>query len=246
MRLATFVALALATCAVPAFAGPDGAIEVYPNVINPDASPGPVDFGNCAVSETVLFGGFFHKVAFSVYARLNGATAEGISGAEFYVEGVETSDLPAGWTKTVVLSPGVLAIGDIAEPHIEGTETVRRVNLTWSVEGPQSLDCQENYLTFLARIELQSPFGVLTPIPQRTWVRVMSGNPPSDNHLAAPSLSLCHATQFTPICVRGGALIINPPSYVYCGGAQAVEIQGACTTVSVENGTWSGVKSLYR
>ena len=245
MRKTAFVALAIATCAVPAFAGPDGAIDVFPNVINPDLSAGPVDFASCGVRETVLFGGIVHKVAFSVYARLSGATTAGISGAEFYVEGVETSQLPPGWTKTVVFAPGALAMGDIADPHIEGTETVRRVNLTWSVEDPQDPDCQKSILTYLARIELLSNFGAVTPIPQQTWVRVMSGNPPSDNHLVAPSLSLCDAAEFTPICVQGGALIINP-YYNPCWAAQAVEIQGACTTVSVENETWSGVKSLYR
>jgi len=247
MRHAAFVALALAACAAPAFAGPDGAIELYPNSINPDGFTGPVDFGACVVTETVLFGGILHKVAFSVYARLYGATTAGISGAEFYVEGVETSQLPAGWTRTILLSPGALAMGDISEPHIEGAETVRRVNLTWSVDGPEDPDCQKNYLTFLARIELLSSFGMVTPIAQQTWVRVMSGNPPSDNHLVAPSLTLCDFPQFTPLCEPGGALIINPydPSSDICQTAQAVDIQSACT-VSVENETWSDVKSLYR
>ena len=145
--------------------------------------------------------------------------------------------------KTIVLSPGALAIGDISEPHIEGTETVRRVNLTWSADGPEDPDCQKNYLTFLARIELLSNFGMVTPIAQQTWVRVMSGNPPSDNHLVAPSLTLCDFPQFTPICVPGGALIINPYNPDICQTAQAVEIQSTCT-VSVENATWSGEGSL--
>ncbi len=241
MRHAAFVALALATFAVSAFAGPDGAIELYPNMINPDLSVGAVDFGSCHITETVL-AGYVHKVAFSAYARLGGGTAAGISGAEFYVDGIETSQLPPGWTKTVVLSPGALAIGDISKPHIEGTETVRRVNLTWSVEDPEDVHCQKQFLTFLARIELFS-IGI-TRIPQQTWIRVMSGNPPSDNHLVASSLSLCDAPLFTPICVSGGALIINPYNYP-CWAAQAGEIQSACT-VSVQNGTWSGVKSLYR
>lgn len=231
-------------------AGPDGNLDIFPNMINPDASTGAVDFSQCQVSVTVVFG-ILGRVSFSVYARLAGATTCGISGAECYLGNLEVADLPPGWTKTVVTPPGTTWFGDLVDPHLDGSETIRRANMTWPVAGPGDVDCQREALTFIARVDLMSPFGLPT-WTSTSRVRVLAGDPSSDPILPCPVLVLCDAPVFTKVCVSGGELIVNPPYPYHCGGGIGTEVRTPLPgpaqdcPVAVTPSTWSSVKSLYR
>ena len=217
-----------------ALAGPDGSIDLFNVSINPDGTTGAVDFGACQGSPTVIFD-VVSKFAIAVYARLSGPTTAGMSGAEFYVDGLETTQLPPGWTKTTTLAPGLMVVGDIDDPHFggpTGTDPVRRVNVTWTVDGPTDPDCQKNALVFLARIELQSPVGDLS-FPVNHYVAVVHGRPIGAPVQNCPRLVLCDFPIFDTLCATGGKFILNPDGSRDC-------------TVSVAEETWSRVKQLYR
>jgi hypothetical protein len=220
--------------ATPVFAGPNGSIDLFHVAINPDASVGAVDFGACEANVTTVFG-VLSRFAIAIYARQAGTTAAGIAGAEFYVEGLEAADLPAGWTKTVVPAAGALVNGHFADPYMggpNGTDIVRRVNITWTVDSPADPDCQMTSLTFLGRIECSSPFGMPSS-PGTRRIRVVPGNPPSNPMQNCPLLVFCNYPDFDATCVTGGEFILSPAPPNTC-------------TVAVEDKTWGTVKSLYR
>lgn len=187
------------------FALADGSIELFNVRINPDGSVGEVDFGSSSAPVTVLFNGFLGKIAFAVYARLSGATLPGVSGAEFYLEGLEANELPPGWTKTVIPAPGSSVVGEWSDP----TGDVRRVRVSWSVDGPADADCQKDALVYLGRVELQSPF--MNPNLGGKRVRVIAGDPPSDPRFACPVVYLCDFPFYTGFCVREEEFQIGLP-----------------------------------
>jgi len=246
---AMIVAQALGTSAV--LAGPDGALELYPNGINPDASAGAVDFGSCGAPVSVLFNGFLGRLSFSLYARQAGATAGGIAGAECYIEGLETG-LPAGWTVATFLASGTTHVGDLVRPHMSGIDTFRRDTITWSVTSPDDPNCQGGVnsgnptgMVFVARFDLTSPFGQGTTFTQQNYhVRVVRPDPPTNPNLLSPFLLQCNSPIYTPVCVTGGQFIINPT--VTCGEVENATWVSADCTLAVENSTWSSVKGLYR
>ena len=234
MRAIAAVFMTLAMSATSVFAGPNGSIDLFNVPINPDASAGQPDFGACQATATTVFG-VLGKFAIAIYARQAGATAAGISGAEFYVSGLESTDLPAGWTKTWVPAAGTLVVGDVDDPHLggpSGTETIRRGNVTWTVDGPADPDCQMTSLTFLGRIECQSPFGQPL-IPGTRRIGVVAGNPPGNPNQNCPVLVFCNFPIFDTTCVTGGQFILNPAPPNTC-------------SVGVEEKTWGSVKGLYR
>jgi hypothetical protein len=234
LRAIAAVLMTLAMSATSAFAGPNGSIDIFNVAINPDASAGAVDFGACQAQATTVFG-VLGKFAIAIYARQAGTSAAGISGAEFYVAGLEPADLPTGWTKTFIPAAGVLVVGDIDDPHLggpNGTDVIRRANVTWTVDGPADPDCQVTSLTFLGRIECQSAFG--TPVIAGTRrIRILAGNPPSNPTRDCPGLVFCNFPIFDAVCVTGGQYILNPAPPNTC-------------SVGVEQKTWGGVKGLYR
>ena len=175
-----------------------GSIELYNVHINPDGTAGSVDYGWSVAPVTILFDGLLGKVAFDVYAHL---TPSGVAGAEFYLEGLEA--LPDGWTKTVLPAPGLFVMGDWSDP-IGG---IRRVLLTWTVDGPEDVDCQHALGVFLCRVELTSPFG--NPALPPTEVRVVAGNPPSNPAFPCPKLIRCNSPIFTEVCANGGTFRIG-------------------------------------
>jgi hypothetical protein len=176
------------------------------------------------------------RLSFGVYARLAGATLAGISGAEFYLQGLETNEpgqLPAGWAKTITFPLGTLDIGSTLEPHMVGGEAKRRGNMTWAVSGPGDSDCQRDPLVLLGIVDLTSSFGFSTNFVNNQTITVVGGAPPSNAAFACPVLLLCNYPSFTMVCVSGGQLIINPEGVVSC-------------PVAVEQVTWTQVKHLYR
>jgi len=215
-------------------AGQNGSIDLFNVSINPDGSMGAVDFGACQASPT-LIGNDVSKFAIAIYARQAGQTAAGISGAGFYVAGLEVSDLPAGWTKSFIPAAGLLVVGDVDDPHMggpSGTDVIRRCNLTWTVDGPADPDCQMTSLTFLGRIECSSPSGE-PAIPGVHRFRIVGGGPPSSPSLQCPRLALCNFPIFDMPCVTGGEFILNPSGQDQC-------------SVGVASQTWSQAKGLYR
>lgn len=209
-RVASSLLIALLVLAVPVHAGQDGSLLLQPLQILPDGSVGDVLY-SCTAPVTTLSQGMLGMIAFGVYAQLSGASRAGIAGGEFYVEGLETGQIPTGWTKTASVAPTALDIGSWSDPIQAGAETVRRVNVSWPVDGYEALGCQKDYLVFLGRIELRSPYGDPSFSPG-TLARIVGGNPPSDPAFACPLLVLCDAPVFTKVCVTGGTMGVGLPS----------------------------------
>ena len=229
MRAIAAVFMTLAMSATAVFAGPNGSVDLFNVPINPDLTAGTPDLGACQGVPFVI-PSVFAKFAIAIYARQAGTTADGISGAEFYVSGLEATDLPPGWTKQFIPAPGLLIVGNVSEPHLggpNGTDVIRRGNITWTVDGPADPDCQKTSLTFLGRIECQSPFGQ-TAIAGLRRVRVVAGDPPGNPTQNCPALVFCNFPIFDTTCVTGGEFILNP---------------GPDT---VEGKAWGSAKGLYR
>ncbi len=229
MRAHAAMLMTLVMSATPVFAGPNGSIDLFNVAINPDGSIGAVDFGACQAAPTVVSGDV-SKFAIAIYARQAGTSAAGISGAEFYTSGLESTDLPAGWTRTFFPAAGIVVLGDIDDPHMggpNGTDIIRRFNIAWNVDGPADPDCQMTSLTFLGRIEATSPVGSPN-LPGTRRIRVIAGGPPSGPWLQCPAMVFCNFPIFDTTCVTGGEFILNPGS------------------VAVEGKTWGSVKGLYR
>ena len=237
MRKIAVLILVLALCAAQARAGVNGSIELFPFGIEADTGirAGSPNFGACQATVTSIGGGLLGRLSFGVYARLAGATLAGISGAEFYLQGLETnepSQLPAGWGKTITFPLGTVDIGSTLEPFTRGQEIIRRGNMTWRVSGPGDSDCQRDPLVLLGVVDLNSSFGFSTNFTNNQTVTVVGGAPPSNPAFTGPILLLCDNPIFTAFCVSGGQLIINP--------------EGVSCPVAVEQVTWTQVKHLYR
>jgi hypothetical protein len=215
MRTATVVFVLLLAAASPVLAanqdpepfvtGPDGSLDIY-CVVN-----GTPDLG-CCEANTVFIPGQSGHIQISVQARLSGATAGGISGAEFYVDGLE--NLPGNWTCTVDPAPDAFYVGDFCRPSdIDGDGAAeRRGNLVFSVIGPNVEDgCQvgDNWLVPLATIQLADFATPEVDLPVLT-AQIVAGDPPSTGPaFQCPLVTLCDAPVFTGVCVTGGIFIIN-------------------------------------
>lgn len=236
MRAIGAILMILALGATPVFAGPDGGLDMFANAIDPsNGATGAVDFNSCQAPTTNVLG-FFSKAAFSLYARLSGPTAAGISGAEFFIDGLQIgTDIPTGCTVTFTKAANTTLIGDATQVTGAGTvDETRRANLTWSVDNPDDPDCQKAPLTFLGLVEVQTPFGSASLLDGVHRLQVVAGNPPSNPTVPEPGLILCDAPFYTLVGIgTGGTFIINPDAQNNC-------------TVAVQDATWSSMKSLYR
>ena len=236
MRIVGALILVLALCSASAQAGINGSIDLFPFGIDPSTGDRTTpDFGSCQATVASLFGGVLYRLSIGVYARLAGATLAGMQTAELYLQGLETDtpgQLPSGWTKNVVIPSPTLDRGQISDPQILTEETLRRWSLTFFVTEPDDPDCQRNPLVLLAIVDLWSISG--TNFANNHYVTVVAGTPSSYPWAAcsSPILTRCNFPDFTPVCVSGGQLIVNP--------------SGPTCTVAVEQATWSHVKGLYR
>ncbi len=226
------VILALVSTTTPAFAGPDGTIELYNVAINNDGSPGATDFNACQAPVTVLFNGAIGRISIGVYMRLSGASLAGISGFECFVDGLEVgTDIPAGWSVIATLAPGILSIGDLTLPHMSGGNIVRRMTATWTVESETDPNCQKNPLVFLARLDLSSP--LFNPaMPNDVVVTAKAGDPPANPTFMCPLTFLCNKPAYTPNCATGTRYVINP-------------VAESCLD-AVQQKSWGAVKELFR
>lgn len=195
-------------------------ITLFGNPIEANGTAGPTDFSACQIAVTYLFDGMMAKFAFSIYASTAWLAWDGIGGAEFYVQGLE--GLPSGWTTTVSYAPEVVVTGHPTLPHLQDGQTIRRVDVAWPVDRPDSPNCQKDALAFLARVEC---FSVGSPeaIPP-TLLAVVAGDPASCcPDVACPLLWQCDAPTYTMECVLGSSFILNPPIEGHVGAPDPPE-----------------------
>ena len=234
--IAAVMTAALVLSAVPALAQ-DGAIELFPYGVDPaTGSPTTIDFGTCQGTASPIFSGFGRKIIIAVVARLNGATVDGVSGAEMFVDGLSTAERPAGYTLNVVYPANTIqpqGAAALCETRDVGGEIQRIVNTTWvDVTGPDAPNCQKTSFVELARIELQQ-LPAATDFPNDYFVHVVAGDPPGNENFPCPSLVLCNYPIFNQVCASGGQFLINP---------MVME----CGIPAVSAATWGAVKGLYR
>jgi hypothetical protein len=231
MRAIAALVAALALCAAygPAFAGPDGGGDQFATIGDiPSTDPSNTDFGRCSGPTRSQFGGVIRDIAVHVYARLGGMTANGITGAEFYIHGWEQI-AAMGWTVAEFFTSGASPSGSMVRA-IETSPGVfqRRLNVGW-------LGCRPDPpvggdLVFIGGVSAQIVGGA--DLPVNTYVSVVPGDPPTNPQFACALLTLCDFPAFTKVCVTGGQFIINP--------------SGRTCTVAVEETTWGELKALYR
>ncbi len=248
MRAIAAVMTALVLSVQPAFAGPDGAVDLFNVPLTGFSTYGATDLGSCSSQPTPFFGGAVANFGIALHARLTGASVLGISGAELYIAGLErtnttppgNNEIGTGWQLQFNPAPGLTVLTSPFAPHVQGLDINRRGNLTWSVpEGYNDVNCQKTGLVFLGRIEATNTSGSALggPNPNNHYVSVVAAMPPTNPAYVMPTLINCNFPSFEPpALVTGGQFIINPT------GAM---INASCS-VAVSQDTWGGVKSLYR
>ena len=225
--IALMLVLALGSGIQRAFAGPDGAIDLFGTIADlPSTLPENTDFGQCSGATRSQFGGLIIEISVHIYARLRGATAAGMTGAEFYVRGWEAI-AAQGFTVTESFPAGALTLGAATRPSGNLSST-RRVNVVFSTCMPNPMIGGD--FVFLGAIIAQGI--AVADIPANTYLSVVAGDPAPNPNFRCPLFTRCDAPAYSIICVTGGEFIINPDGY-------------DCT-VAVEEQTWSKVKSLYR
>lgn len=129
---------------------------------------------------------------FQYYVLVRRGPLNGITGAEFRVEGVD----PAWFTMSLPV-PGSC---DPGCPNFVGDGGGLAFPL-----------CQapESGVVLLATIQSLA----LAPVPTRT-LRVEGARFPSNPAFACPLLTLCDAPAFTTVCVAGGEAVVNGPCTV--------------------------------
>ena len=235
MRAIAAVMSALVLSASTAFAGADGSLDIFPFPVDGNgAVSGPANFGACQGTPSPIFGGFGQNITIGIFARLNGASLAGISGAELYLSGIE--GLPVGWTASITYPANTITAftaNALFTPRDVGGTLERRQNMTWTdVTGPDAVNCQKAALTEIARIALQQVGQPPVVIPSNTYLKVVAGTPPGNPNFPCPSLLLCNSPFYTQLCVTGGQFIINP--------------SGRTCNVAVAETTWGAVKGMYR
>ena len=191
----------------PSVASPDGSLDIF-CIVNQVPDLG------CCEANTLFDPGSIGIIELSVQARLAGATAAGISGAEFYVEGLE--NLPGNWSCSVIPNPASTYVGDLcnlSDVDFDGVVSERRGHIVFNVNGPLPADgCQVGDSfghTQLATIRLADFAAPSVDLPV-LYAQVVAGAPPSAGPgFDCPLLTLCDAPVFTKVCVTGGVFVIN-------------------------------------
>lgn len=238
MKLRAIAAVLMALSVTPAFAGPDGSVDLFQIVA------GVPDLGSCQ-GNTLFIPSNFANIQISMQMRLAGATAEGISGVEGFMRVTDAQglpvDLPGGWAGSIAAASGALSTGDWfmpSDPDGPGPLPLgERGNLVFEgVTGPtpeQNCQLGTDGLVLLATVTYADFFAPTIDFPADSYVTVAPADPPSVPACQGQVIAtLCNAPIFTAVCVTGGSFIVNPA--------------GQSCLVAVETQTWSGVKSLYR
>jgi hypothetical protein len=130
-------------------------------------------------------------------------SSAGISGAEFYLQGLES--LPAGWSATWDAIPPSVTHGNFLGSDQEGRRG-GTIAFDPSIEG--CLGIYEGELS-LIRVDLRA-VGAAQDLPQ-TILRLRATDPPFDPYPPCPMVMWCDA-HYTPDCVAGDEFYINPES----------------------------------
>lgn len=188
----------------PSVSFADGSIDLF-------ASEGRiVDWGACS-GRTMFYPGLYGQIEVALAVRLNGATSDGISGAELFIDGLE--NVGNGWICSFESARGALSIGDPCEPYDPGTGVeTRRMNVVFEgVSGPLPEDgCQvgDGSLVLLGFLKIWNRGQADLP---PMFIDVRPAAPPSLEGVSCALVTLCDWPTFTAVCVSGGSFIVNPP-----------------------------------
>ena len=241
MRFKSFVAASALLLLVPVTArSADGHIRLF---FDPNQCRGDIP---CGETRTLY-----------VYAALEGATANGITGLEYGMQfGLDGGPDP-GWTFAEVFAPGItVTLGSGAfGPGDQLVITPRRnrgrgVNLAW---GSCQAESGTNGLILLETVQVTN--SGCTGAELRV---ITTGHDlPSNQFYLCPLAVLCDAPAFSKVCLgntvtpcinpegprgdpaqcsQSGEAVINP----------AANSQSPCRVTAVTPSSWSVVKDLYR
>ena len=217
-----------------------GSIDIFGT--NP--ATGLTDFGKC--QDSVAPGGPAMKI--SIFARLGGAAANGISGAEFFVleRGPSGNNINVfvpvasgglGWSVSVFPNPSAVVRGN---PFLEtGTppNTDQVALIGWAVDPQTGEGCQKGdadappgYVRLYDASISESAMG--HPIPPDTYFWVTYGRPPSTDVFPGPFLKLCDPPSYTKVVPFSGQFIVNPSTRT--------------CTVATQSVTLGKVKAMFR
>ena len=210
--------LAAACCLVAVASADEPSIGVYVD------STGTTCTGNTAAG--VLFG--------SVWANLDGAAGNGITGAEFRIDLSDREPPLAGPSAfTMVWTADPNAMVTLGDPSGTGPFNQGGVNIAYGA-------CQTGL-----RVKLFSFMAVENTPSTDEWLSVHRNYQPKNPNFLCPLVNLCDEPAYTKICAGrddGASLdrywrsVINP----------SVGVSSDCNPVAVSPTSWSTIKNLYR
>lgn len=244
---------AVMLCALTVAALQVGLLEVvrgengWIDVMYVDPLTGEVDYGVCE-GNALYMPPSTAQFRAEIRVVVAGATANGISAAEGFIEGLEFT----GWDATFTPVEGTVLHGSFTHEHDSDGDTVpetRRGSLEFTgVTGPEPKDgCRcgdEGYVKLGDLLLEQSP--ATSPIPTDTLIRFAAGdaaNPPEFN---CAVVTLCDVPVFSKVCVDSGDFFINP-RLLTCGYTRDPAFPGGlCKLTPVVRHDWSAIKTLFR
>lgn len=184
----------------------NGAIELF---CVDTLGNGQVDRG-CCEATTIFLPGWISVIHFEVQVQLAGATAGGISGVEFYLDGME--GLSDDWGCWVAESYASVSVGRPSRPSDhdgDGVSDARFVIFAWP-NASDGFACESGDGTYVpvARLAIGHYAQPTVDLPT-TELRVVAGSPSSRPGLRCPLVTLCDDPVFTAVCVGGGSFVIN-------------------------------------
>ncbi len=173
----------------------------------------------------------FMPVDIRVMAHMEGALANGISGVEFYIEGLENlTDVIINYTQ----APKITGFGNPLKPVSHPNGPRRRAAFGFQRRVQECKAVSEYELIFTMTLIVIS-----TPIPNDTHIRIVGADPPgSPALLGCAVVSLCDFPAFTKICVHGGEFVLNPVNSTCANPTTNV--------LGPQPVAWSRIKGLYR
>ena len=177
---------------------------------------------------------------FYLWATLGGATASGISGAEFRM--VFSQDISALGFFQGFVSPvaGSLILGNAFD------FTINADGAGGAAEG-MNIAFPECQAGTGGRVFLGSVNAFITGAISNCEVTTRRRNPPTNPTQADCALfTLCDGPTFTKVCMTIPTAISGEESIAFRSGINRGTCNTSCTAVGVDAKTWSTVKSLFR
>jgi hypothetical protein len=168
-----------------------------------------------------------------VYALLEGASAHGLTGAEYSINIGSNGGPDRGWTFAETFPADAIVLGRAFDPPdvndvIQPQYRRRGVNVAFA-------ECQRGtgQRVLLETVDVANSGCSQGPLP---LLSVLHDNPKNERFRCL-LFTLCDAPSYTKLClgVSSGGAIINPQP-----GQSA-----PCPGVAVEPQTWSGIKAMY-